>query len=156
MKKVSQIILLIAGILAIVGALAWLTLSIIYMLIGGFFVAIQNGTIPAEDVPEWVWEFVNNFLKSHDGLTIEAVIAAMFTTGAIYLVFAIFSIPAAIISFLARNKESTGLYVCCIIFGVLSGTVVASVGGIFGLFAIGTNKQPKPEEPAQVEEQKAE
>lgn len=157
MKKASQIILLIAGIVAILGALAWLVLSIVYFLIGGFFVAINNGTIPAADVPQWVWDFIDSFMKNHDGMTMDVVIATMFATGAIYLVFALFSIPAAILAFMARGKEKQGLYIACIVFGVLSATAVATVGGIFGLIALGTEKQePKPEVASPVEEKPAE
>ena len=158
MKKASSIVLLISGILTILGLVAYLVLSIVHLAMGGFMVAVQNGTISYPDVPQSVWNFIDSIFGNH--IINDERIAYMFTRGSVYLVFALFCIPAAILAFAARNKNSTGLYVCCIVFGVLSGTGLATIGGILGLIgnAIEGNKQeeqpkeePKPEEPKEEE-----
>ena len=163
MKKASSIVLLISGILTILGLVAYLVLSIVHLAMGGFMVAVQNGTISYPDVPQSVWNFIDSIFGNH--IINDERIAYMFTRGGVYLVFALFCIPAAILAFAARNKNSTGLYVCCIVFGILSGTFLPVVGGVLGLIANGIeNKQKesarqeeaKPEEPKAVEAPKEE
>ena len=156
MKKASSIVLLISGILTILALVAYLVLSIVHLAMGGFMVAVQNGTISYPDVPQSVWNFIDSIFGNH--IINDERIAYMFTRGGVYLVFALFCIPAAILAFAARNKNSTGLYVCCIVFGVLSGTGLATIGGILGLIgnAIeGNKKEEQPKEEAKPEEPKA-
>ena len=59
---------------------------------------------------------------------------------------AILCIPAAILSFMARGKDTKGLYIACIILGVLIGTLFPTAGGILGLIHQAVD-QPKQEEP---------
>ena len=51
---------------------------------------------------------------------------------------------------MARGKDTKGLYIACIVLGVLSGTLFPTAGGILGLIhqAVDQPKeeQPKPEE----------
>ena len=171
MKKASSIILLIAGILAIVGILVWFALSILYYAAGGFLIAINNGTIPPEEVPVEVWGLIDVLFGDVTYATTEEAIAYMFGRGSAYLLFALFSIPAAVLSFSARSKESKGLYICCIVFGVLSCTFLSTIGGILGLIGVSIEnkrkeeaekaeqpkaEEPKPEEPKAVEAPKEE
>lgn len=163
MKKASSIVLLISGILTIFGLVAYLIVSIVHFAMGGFMVAVQNGTISYADVPESVWTFIDSIFGNH--VITEERTVYMFTHASVYLVFALFCIPAAVLAFAARNKNSTGLYICCIIFGVLSATGLATIGGVLGIIAnaIENSKQqnaqkeePKPEEPKEVEAPKEE
>ena len=156
MRKASSIILLISGILAILGLVAYLIVSILHFAMGGFMVAVQNGTISAADVPQSVWDFIDAIFGSH--YISDERITYMFSRASTYLILALFCIPAAVISFAARNKNSTGLLICCIVFGVLSGTFLPIVGGVLGLIANGIeNKQKEnaPQEEAKPEEPKA-
>lgn len=157
MRKASSIVLLISGILAILGLVAYLVVSIVHFAMGGFLVALQNGTISYADVPQSVWDFVDSIFGSH--VVSDEMIAYMFSRASTYLIFALFCIPAAILSFTARGKNSTGLYICCIVFGVLSATGLSIVGGILGLIANGMEKnkeETKSEEPKAVEAPKEE
>lgn len=166
MKKASSIVLLIAGILAIVGILLWFALSILFYATGGFLAAVYNGTIPAEEVPQQIWDIANAVIGDRSFATANEALVFLFGRASTFLLFAIFSIPAAILSFSARSKESKGLYICCIVFGVLSSTFLPLVGGILGLIALGIenkNKEeaekaeaPKAEEPKAVEAPKEE
>ena len=171
MKKASSIVLLIAGILAIVGILLWFALSILFYATGGFLAAVYNGTIPAEEVPQQIWDIANAVIGDRSFATANEALVFLFGRASMFLLFAIFSIPAAILSFSARSKESKGLYICCIVFGVLSSTFLPLVGGILGLIALGIEnknkeeaekteapkaEEPKPEEPKAVEAPKEE
>lgn len=133
MKKATQIVLLIAGILAIICAVAYLISSIVYFAAGGVAVMIANGTIPESDFPQWAQQIIDQISAGKEYGSWEALAAALFTAGAFLLIFAIFCVPAAILSFIAKSKDSKGLYICCIIFGILSTTIVATAGGILGL-----------------------
>ena len=144
MRKASQIILLVGGILCIVSAIALFIYAIFAAVVGGVAVMVLNGTIPASDIPEWVNEIINNFTAQYPSInTWEALASFAFTVAGLCFMFAVLAIPAAALSFVARGKEKNGLYIACIILGVLSGTLVSAVGGVFGLIA--NAKQPKEE-----------
>ena len=145
MKKATQIVLLVAGILAIVCAVTFLVYSIVYFAAGGVAVMVANGTIPESDFPQWAQQIIDKISAGKEYGSWEALAAALFTAGAIFLILMIFCIPAAILSFLARSKDKKGLYICCIIFGLLSSTVVAAAGGILGLIHQAVD-QPKDEQ----------
>ena len=160
MKKASSIVLLISGIIAILGIVAYLLFAVLLCICGGLMICLDNGTIPAADCPQWVFDYIEVFAPAGWN---NDVIAYIFSYGATFLIFAIFCIPAAILSFSARGKQTTGLYVCCIVFGVLSGTGLSTIGGILGLIgnaienkkAEQAAKEPK-EEPKAVEAPKEE
>lgn len=133
MKKASQIVLLVAGILTIICAVAYLISSIVYFAAGAVVIMLENGTISPADFPEWAQQIIDQISAGKEYDSYAALAAALFTAGAFLLIFAIFSIPAAILSFLARSKDTKGLYICCIVFGILSTTIVATAGGILGL-----------------------
>ena len=144
MRKASQIVLLVGGILCIVSAIALFVYAILAAAVGGVAVMVLNGTIPPADIPAWVNEFIARFTAYFPEInTWEALASFAFTLAGLCLLFAIIGIPAAVLSFIARNKEKSGLYIACIVLGILSGTLVTAVGGVFGLIA--NSQQPKEE-----------
>ena len=148
MKTATRIVLLIAGILAIVAAVGYFAASIFYFAAGGFMVALDQGAVSITDFPQWAIDLLAKLTNGQNGNPAE-IAAALFVGGAFFLVAAIFCIPAAILSFMARGKDKQGLYIACIVLGVLSGTGLPTIGGILGLIHLGVDKE-------QVEEPKAE
>ena len=142
MRKATKIVLLIAGILSIVGAVGWLIGSMVYLICGVVAAAAAGGSASG-DIPEAIVNFIVDYAQSH-GLNLEETASALLATGIIYLVFAIFCIPAAILSFIARKKEAKGPYIACIVFGALSATGVALVGGVLGLIALAVEPKEEP------------
>ena len=141
---------------------AWTLLTWYKSLAISGLAAVYNGTIPAEEVPQQIWDIANAVIGDRSFATANEALVFLFGRASTFLLFAIFSIPAAILSFSARSKESKGLYICCIVFGVLSSTFLPLVGGILGLIALGIEnknkeeaekteapkaEEPKPEEP---------
>ena len=154
MKKATKIVLLIAGILAIVAAVGYLAASIFYFVAGGLMIALDQGAIQPADFPQWASDLIEKLIANYHYEDLAALATALFVGGALFLVAAIFCIPAAVLSFVARGKDKQGLYIACIVLGVLSGTFVALVGGILGLIHLGVDKPQ--EEPKAVEEKPAE
>ena len=148
MKKATQIVLLVAGILAIVCAVSYLIASIVYFAAGAFVIALDAGQISVADLPQWAIDLIDKFTAGHKYDTLAALAAGLFTAGAFLLIFSILSIPAAILSFMARSKDTKGLYIACIVLGVLSGTFFPTAGGILGLIHQAVD-QPKAEEKAE-------
>ena len=148
MKKATQIVLLIAGILAIIGAVGYFAASIFYFAAGGFMVALDQGAISTADFPQWAVDLIDKLTQGYKYSTPAELAVALFAGGAIFLVAAIFCVPAAILSFVARGKDKQGSYIACIVLGVLSGTMVSAVGGILGLIHLGVDK-PKEEPKAE-------
>ena len=146
MKKATQIVLLVAGIFAIIAAVGYFFASIVYFACGGFMVALDAGSINISDFPQWAIDLIDKFTAGREFDSLAALAAALFTTGAFLLVIAILCIPAAILSFMARGKDTKGLYIACIVLGVLSGTLFPTAGGILGLIHQAVD-QPKQEEP---------
>lgn len=148
MKKASQIILLIGGIAAIVAAVGMFIYAIFSAIIGGVAIMVLNGTFAAEDIPAWANEIIAKFQELYPNINgWEALAAFAMTLAILFFVFAILCIPAAILSFIARGKEKKGLYIACIILGIVSCTLIPAVGGVFGL--IGSAQDPQPEEKPQ-------
>ena len=145
MKKATQIVLLVAGIFAIIAAVGYFFASIVYLAAGGFMVALDAGAISISDFPQWAIDLIDKFTAGRQFDSLAALAAALFTAGAFLLVAAIICIPAAIVSFMARGKDTKGLYIACIVLGVLSGTLFPTAGGILGLIHQAVD-QPKPEE----------
>ena len=158
MKKASKICLLIGGILGLVLALLYLVLSIVYFAAGASMTAWINGA----DIGEAAREWLRNMARA-DGYyyaTMEAFEAHCYSRGATFLVMMLFAIPAAIISFILRGKEKTGLPLP-IVLAVLSwsGNIAAFAGAALAIvnWAIverkegqqpaEEKKEEKPEEP---------
>ena len=159
MKKASKICLLIGGILGLVLAALWLTLSIVWFVRAGIFAATQA----SDDISSWAPAFRSwfiNWVEVNGYHSWEVVISVAVSKGVTYLVMMLFAIPAAIISFILRGKEKTGLPLP-IVLAVLSwsGNIAAFAGAALAIvnWAIverkegqqpaEEKKEEKPEEP---------
>ena len=135
MRKASEIILLVGAIVSIVAA-------VVYATIGGVFAAL--GALPTEEVVKAIQD--GTWRTDVPG-TVEQqaeAIKLIFTgLGVMFLVFGVLCVPNAVFGFMARTRKTQALYVCNIVFGVLSGTEITLVGGIFGLIANGQEENRK-------------
>ena len=148
MKKASKILLLIGGILGLVLTLLWLALSIVWFVRVGLFAAAQAGDGGAswsDSLKQWFTNWVNaEGITSWDG-----AIAAAAAEGILYLIMMLFALPSAIISFILRGKEKTGLPLP-IVLAVLSwsGNLAAFVGAGLAIanWAVNERKEEQPKE----------
>lgn len=129
MKKAAKILFLVAGIVAILGAVGYLVSCIVFF------------ALSSEASRQFVIDMINSNQIDTTGMTgtaeqIAPVIQATFlATGVVFLIFAIFSVVAIIFAFKARNTDKKALFILNIVLGALSGTAVGIVAGIFGLIA---------------------
>ena len=145
MKKATQIVLLVAGIIAIALAVLYFVLGILYIAAGVFVALLDAGTVNWSDLPQWAIDLIEKISAGHTYETLAAASAALIAGGVILVIMAIVCIPAAILSFKARTADSKGLYIACIVLGVLSGTGIPTIGGILGLIHLAVDK-PKEEQ----------
>ena len=132
MRKVSRILLLVGGILAIVTAVS-LFITAIVLFVGGSPVLNQ--------ILEPI--FKEQGIEDPEKLTL-AIQAASITMGVFFLLMALCGVPAAVISFVARKKQSKGFLIACIVLISFSGGYFGIAGGIVGLIANSReNKQAK-------------
>ena len=126
MRKIGNILLLISGILSIVGTVGFIIASIIFFVFASPAYTAQITKMIAEGT-------INTNIPG----TPEAAAAQMQN---IFLIIAIivtvevaFSIGCAVLAFVARKKENSGLYITNVVLGVLNGQIFAILGGIFGI-----------------------
>ena len=153
MKKASKICLLIGGILGLVLALLWLILSIVYFAAGACMTAWINGGDLPQATKDWLMEMAKAAGYYYAG---EAAFETYcYSQGATFLVMMLFAIPAAIISFILRGKEKTGLPLP-IVLAVLSwsGNIAAFAGAALAIvnWAIVERKEGQPAEEKKEEE----
>lgn len=134
MKKASQILLLVGMILSFVLACVYLLCGVAFIICGLPFMqpyieeAIKAGKIDTS--------FVGTVEEC------AAYIRYVFiSTGAAFMVFVPLAIANGVIASIGRKKQTKVFYIMNIVFGILSGTEVNAVGGVFGLFTL-----PKREE----------
>ena len=138
MKKVSNILLLIAGIYSIVCAATFLILGILFVVASSdackeqIIEMLERGTLTTSYVgtPQEQAQFIQ---------TVYSVL------GITMLVICVFQFINVFLSFVARKKETKPLYILNIVFGVLSMVVVNVVGAIFGLIALNQNTEAQVE-----------
>ncbi len=143
MKKASKILFRVGGIISIVLFALFLTMAIIFIVSGSPAMTeaikkgIEEGTIQT------------TFVGSIEDQA-KVVQAALMSSGIVFMIFAIFNIPNAILSFMTLRMPSTIMYIFNIVFGAISGCEVNLVGAIFGLIADRHQSQPaEPAEPAE-------
>lgn len=129
MKKVSRILLLVAGIYSLVCASIFIILGIVFLVYSspdkkdiviegikrGFITTVYQGTVEEKA------QFVQTLWK---------------VLGVISLVECVFGFINAFVSFTARKNETKPLHIINIVFGVISGLVINVVGAIFGMIAL--------------------
>ncbi len=128
MKKASNILLLVGGILQIVCALTFLILGIVFIAMASPASAdliregLESGTIHSD-------------IQGSTEEIIQALQIVFTALAVVFFVFTLFGVIGTIVTFSAKKKQTKGSFIAAIIFGVLSGPVVPAVGGIFGLIA---------------------
>ena len=134
MRKASKILCLIGGIVGIFLAILWLVLSIVYFVFGGIAAGLASDPTIWADLPNSVQEFFDSFIKGKGFQSWEEVSASLMSAGVLFLVMFMFSIPCAVISFIVRGKEKTGLPLP-IVLVVLSwaGNIFSFVGGALAI-----------------------
>ena len=133
MRKIGNILLLIAGILTILGTVGYIVASIMLFVFSGpaykdaLIEGLTNGTIHSSlpGTPEQV------------AGEIQVIFLAFAIVCAVEVLFAI---GCAVVAFLARSKQSSGLYIANIVLGVLNGSIFSIIGGILGVLP-GDNAQ---------------
>lgn len=137
MKKASQILFLIGGIVAIFLTILWLVLAIVYFIYGGV-AAIVAGTASG-DVTQEMYQTVANWMKAN-GFNIlvqsdwKAAAAQLAGTGVLFIIMSVFAIPAAVLCFVARKPSaSLGLLITTLVFNILGGAPIGIVGAILGI-----------------------
>lgn len=133
MRKASKILCLIGGILGIILAVVWLVLAIVYFINGAVAAAIASGYVGGE-IPKSIQEFLTDFIKQHPGLTWEEITASLVGSAVLFVVMFLFSIPCAVISFIVRGKEKTGLPLPIVLVALSwAGNVCSFVGGVLAI-----------------------
>ncbi len=164
MKKASKICLLIGGILGIVLAVTWFALTVFFFVWGGIATAVASGADVAANVRDAIYDWAVKYLDGSYYTPEQlwtAIAAVCFAEGVLFLVMMLFAIPAAVISFILRKKEKTGLPLP-IVLAVLSwsGNIAAFAGAALAIvnWAIFERKEGNEEPKAveQKEEEKAE
>ena len=134
MKKISDIVLVIGGILGILAILGFLAGTILSAVIanGGIKDVIVSGI---ED---------GSINVGTDGTTEEKyqyVVAVFKIMMVLFIVLMVFDLMCVIICFVSAKKSKSGLYIADIALGVLLGNLIILIGGILGLIAV--NKDPQ-------------
>ena len=127
MRKASQILYLVGGIIAIVCAVA-------FVIVGGVYVGIGAAGAANKDL---VIEYIKQTQPGIE-ITEELVIATCATliaTGVWFLIEVPFAALSAVFAFKARKEGTKKLAILNIVFGVLGVTIVPVVGAIFNLIA---------------------
>ncbi|MCQ2814939.1 MAG: hypothetical protein MJ227_01400 [Bacilli bacterium] len=125
MKVASKVLLIITGILGILAALGFIIVGIIFLGFGANTAMVEE--IAKESGNPQAIELVRNILNG-------------FGTG--FIIWAVISIAAVVLSFVSVGKVSQPeisrkvtipLGVCTLILSVLSGLITGIIGGIFML-----------------------
>ena len=137
MKKASDILLLVGGIVAAV-------CIFIYLLCGVMFTVMSLPFFTpyiAEGIREGiVTTAMGDISMSPEELA--ALIQMLFTVYAvIFYIITVFTVVSCIFAFSARKAQSSAMYILNIVFGVIGCTVVNTVGGILGLIALKKSRQ---------------
>ena len=126
MRNVSRAFLLIGGIVAIIAIFSFIGSASLFFATAGLnddsihtIISPCYSYVPGDSLVEKA-EFVRAFCKA-------------FAVICIFL--SLFSIPTAIISFSSRAKQSQGLLITALVFGILMGSTFMILGAIFGLVA---------------------
>ena len=121
MNNAKSILLLIGGIISIIAAIGIIVTGLVTIVLASpafasfLEEAIESGSITT-DIPD-----------------LDALRLFLTIIGTSIMFMAVLPVACAIISFVAKNKDSKGLYVACIVFGFLSGGYLSLIGGVIGV-----------------------
>lgn len=123
-------------VLLIVGAIVSIVVAVIFLILGAVFAVA--GAVPTEEIVAQLQAgTVTTTFQGTVQEQAEAIKGLSTGFAVFFLVVGVFNVVNTIIAFVSNAKKATGLYVANIVFGLLSLTEVALVGGIFGLIANG-------------------
>ena len=135
MKKASQILFLVGGILAILLAVLWLVLSIVYFVNAAAALTLAEGYSGA-DLPQPVKDFITQWAQDNHCSSWKEVATQITGFAVWFLIMCIFSIPAAILSFICKKeKRGLPLLIVATVVNAVGGCVVSVVGGVLGIIS---------------------
>ena len=129
MKKAANILLTIGGVFAIICAVSYLICGVVFIVLASpaftqvLIEGVESGSVHTD---------------FHGATTEEIVMliqATFLAIGIMFMCFIPFAIADCVICFVGRAKQTKVLYILNIVFGVLGGTIVNTVGGVLGLVA---------------------
>ena len=128
MKKVSNVVLLIGGILAFLEVFGLIVAGIVMLVLGSpactniIVEGVKNGTV---------------HVSGQEGTPEEIAVVAqliLVITGIVMFLISLPTVAAGVVALIARVKEKDGLYIASIVLGIVSGyNFVIIAGGILGL-----------------------
>lgn len=134
MKKASDILLLIAGIVSIMAGIFYLVLMIVFFVLG---------SVDTSTIAQYIREGKINSSVNGTAEEQAEVIKILFVVLAIVFLFlTVFTVVNAVISFVGKARGTKGLYIANIVFGILSSVVLNLVGGILGVVAVSQDNGP--------------
>ena len=137
MKKASDIVLLVSGIVGFVAAGCLFITAVMFTIFSlPFFTDIVRSGIEQGTI--------NTDFDNIDAAMVF-VISTFISCAVCFYFVSIIMIVASCIFLKARKQGTRGLYITSIVFGAISGLEGGVVGGIFGLFGT-KNDTPKPED----------
>ena len=125
MKKATHILLTVGGVLEIVAAVG--------CIIGAVVCFILASPIFVDFVRDMAMEEGRGATAEEIDRAMKIMQLALVYSGVICAFFGIMSAIGSVVTFKAQKAGTRGLYIATLVFGVLGGTTVASVGAIFGI-----------------------
>ena len=122
MRRASNILLLVGGIYAIVCAVTFFVMGIVFL---------TGGSLPI--IGHYLEEaFKQAGIDDPEKVRLLIQIASI-SCGVTFIFCAVLCIPSCIVSFAARKNPTKGLLIANIVIGYFCGTTYNVVGGILGL-----------------------
>ena len=121
MKKAKEILLLIGGILSIIAVVGIIVAGIVLIILG------------SPSFANFLQEAVENGSIKTDFADLDALRLFLTLMGTFVLFTATLPCACAIVSFIAKDKESKALYIACIVLGLLTSMYLTVIGGIIGI-----------------------
>lgn len=131
MKNTSKILFLIGGIVSCCEAIVYLSLGI-FMCWFGTSEDIKTELLKNYSAADVMRDFGNGVTPVE---AVEALQAVYVAFGVVFFIYIFIAIANAVVSFIARGKNSKPLFIINIILGFVSGCIVNSVGGILATIA---------------------
>lgn len=93
-------------------------------------------------MPKSIQEALQDLIKSSNVQSWKELSEYAIKIALVFLFVSIFSIPAAILSFISRKeKASMGLIITATVFNILAWNPVSVVGGVLGIVDCAVNKK---------------
>ena len=134
MKKASDILLLIGAIFTIFAAIGCLIgMIVLFVFASPNYTQVLVDAIKSGEIHSDVQGSAEE---------IAAVLQLGFRFGGIgCLVATLCEVAVVVVAFVARAKQTTGLYIASLVLGVLGGSLLVLLGSIFGLVGLSEEKK---------------